>query len=71
VTRPSTKILPPLPPEFAVTFVKQGWRGIERIYGQRTDRLLKWREIAGGDRLDALRRRYMGGDKSALGEVAP
>lgn len=65
----STKVLPPVPPEFGAVFVEKGWRGIERMYGARTDLLVKWREMAGGARLDELRREYLRGDVSAVGRV--
>ncbi len=63
---PSTKLLPPMPPEFPVIFVKGGWRLAEHLYGARTDLLVKWMEIAGADRLRGLRREYQRGDRSAL-----
>lgn len=65
----STKILPPPPPEFCAVFVEKGWRGLERMYGARDDRLVKWLELSGRDRLNGLRRRYLGGDRAALAEV--
>jgi len=47
--------IPPCPPLFAETFVKGGWRLVERQYGARTDLLLKWIEMSGGDELYARR----------------
>lgn len=40
--RPSTKLIPPPPPEFAHEFATGGWRRVERLYGARTDMLLAW-----------------------------
>lgn len=54
--RISTKVTPPPPAEFAAEFVRGGWRRVERLYGARTDRLLKWIEMAGGAELYAKRR---------------
>lgn len=56
---PSTKVLPPPPPEFAEQFIAGGWRRIERIYGSRSDRLLKWFEMSGGDDLRRRRAEHM------------
>lgn len=50
------RIIPPCPPEFSDEFVRGGWRRVERIYGPRTDLLLKWIEQSGGDALYAKRR---------------
>lgn len=60
----------PAPEGFAARFVKDGWRGVERFYGARTDRNTRWVQECGGDRLQELRRRYMRGDLAALEEVA-
>jgi hypothetical protein len=48
---PSTKAVPPVPPNFVENFIVGGWRKIERMYGARDDRLLKWIEMSGGDDL--------------------
>lgn len=40
--RPSTRIIPPPPPEFAHEFATGGWRRVERLYGARTDQLVAW-----------------------------
>ncbi len=53
--------IPPCPPEFAEQFVEGGWRRVERIYGARTDLLLKWIETSGGDALYAARREHKRG----------
>lgn len=45
----------PPPPEFAEQFILGGWRQVERVYGARTDVILKWIEVNGG--LDELQRR--------------
>lgn len=58
-----------MPLDFPRVFVEHGWRGIERIFGARTGINVRWINEYGGDRLRALRRRYMKGDESALGEV--
>lgn len=50
------RYIPPCPPEFAEQFVAGGWRRVERIYGARTDLLLKWIEACGGVALYARRR---------------
>ncbi len=59
-----------MPPEFPEMFVKGGWRLAEHLTGARTDLLLKWREIAGAERLDQLRKEYLRGDKTALERVS-
>ena len=64
-----TKPFEPAPEGFAVRFVKDGWRGVERYYGGRTERNLRWLKECGRDHLQSLRRRYMKGDLSALEEV--
>jgi len=38
----------PPPPEFADQFILGGWRQVERVYGARTDVILKWIEVNGG-----------------------
>lgn len=65
----NVKPFEPAPEGFAARFVKDGWRGIERYYGGRTERNLRWLKECGRERLDALRKRYMGGDLSALDEA--
>jgi hypothetical protein len=54
--RISTKVIPPVPPEFENEFVAGGWRRVERLYGARTDRLMAWIERSGGETLFARRR---------------
>jgi len=61
----------PAPEGFASRFVKDGWRGIERYYGARTDIMLRWLNECDKERLRTLRRRYMRGDVTALEEVSP
>jgi len=71
---PSTKGVPPVPPNFVANFLTGGWRKIERMYGARDDRLLKWIELSGGDALYAARRSYMRGQASlqvAMASVNP
>lgn len=51
--------IPPVPPGFADRFLADGWRGIERVYGARTDLLLKWIEMSGGEELYQKRRAHM------------
>jgi hypothetical protein len=46
--RIATRVTPPTPPEFKAQFLKGGWRQVERIYGARTDLLLKWIAHVGG-----------------------
>lgn len=41
------RFIPPAPPEFRDEFAKGGWRRVERIYGARTDLLLKWIAMTG------------------------
>lgn len=48
--------IPACPPEFAREFVEGGWRRVERLYNARTDLLLKWIEMSGGEALYAARR---------------
>lgn len=65
----STRPYEPAPEGFALRFVKDGWRGIERYYGMRNDISPRWVHECGGTRLKALRERYMRGDVAALDEV--
>lgn len=51
--------IPPVPPYFAEDFVAGGWRQVERLYGARTDLLLKWIEMSGGEGLYERRRQHM------------
>ncbi len=53
--RPPTRLIQPAPPEFAEEFVRGGWRRVERLYGARTDTLLKWIEMCGGQELHKRR----------------
>ncbi len=55
----SPRAIPAAPPAFRERFIRDGWRGVERLYGARTDCLLKWIEWNGGDRLYADRREYL------------
>ena len=65
--RPSSKRVPPVPPEFVQQFVEGGWRRIERVYGGRNDLVRKWMVMAGGERkMKAMRREYL---LKARGEV--
>ena len=51
--------VPACPPEFAARFISGGWREVERIYGARTDLLLKWIAMSGGEDLHRRRREHM------------
>lgn len=51
--------VPACPPEFGEEFVLGGWRHVEHIYGARTDLLLKWIEMSGGQALYLRRREHM------------
>lgn len=51
--------VPPVPPGFVDRFLADGWRGVERLYGARTDLLLKWIEMSGGEALYERRRQHM------------
>jgi hypothetical protein len=51
--------VPTVPEGFAARFIAGGWREVERIYGARTDLLLKWIEMSGGEDLYARRRQHM------------
>ena len=53
------RIVPSCPPEFADEFVRGGWRRVERLYNCRTDLLLKWIEMSGGEELQQRRRDHM------------
>lgn len=55
----STRSTPPAPPEFVQQFIAGGWRKVERLYGARTDLLLKWIELSGGQSLHTARAAYM------------
>jgi hypothetical protein len=57
--RVQPRLVPPCPPEFAAEFVRGGWRGVERLYNARTDLLLKWIEMSGGEALYADRRAHL------------
>lgn len=51
--------IPAVPEGFSRRFIAGGWREVERIYGARTDLLLKWIEMSGGEDLHAQRRAHM------------
>lgn len=51
--------IPSVPPYFADDFIRGGWREVERLYGARTDLLLKWIELCGGDELYERRKEAM------------
>lgn len=55
-----TVTLPTAVPEgFRDRFITDGWRGIERYYGARTDLMMKWIGVCGGvTQLQAERRAY-------------
>lgn len=55
-----TVTLPTNVPEgFRDRFITDGWRGIERYYGARTDLMMKWIGACGGvEVLQAERREY-------------
>lgn len=58
--RPSSKRVPPVPPEFVQQFCEGGWRRIERLYGARNDLVRKWIALAGGEwELKAKRREWL------------
>lgn len=61
--------VPGEPGEFAMCFILHGWRGIERCFGARTDRLLKWIAMEGGPALYEARRRYQQTGVAALPQV--
>jgi hypothetical protein len=42
------RLIGPPPPEFADQFILGGWRQVERVYGARTDVILKWIAVCGG-----------------------
>ena len=46
-----SRTIPECPPGFADRFIRDGWRGAERVYGPCTDLLLKWIELSGGEEL--------------------
>jgi hypothetical protein len=56
---PPTRVIPPVPPEFPAEFIAGGWRRVERLYGARTDLLLKWVQLSGGQSLYAARAAHM------------
>lgn len=48
-----------VPEGFRARFIEDGWRGIERYYGARTDLMMKWINACGGiDALKAARRAH-------------
>lgn len=51
--------VPAVPPSFADRFVAGGWREVERLYGARTDLLLKWIQMSGGEDLHKRRRAHL------------
>lgn len=55
-----TVLLPTAVPEgFRDRFITDGWRGIERYYGARTDLMMKWIGACGGvEHLQGERRAY-------------
>lgn len=49
----------PPPDKFRETFISDGWRGIERFYGARTEVMLRWIEDCGGlEKLQIERREH-------------
>lgn len=48
----------PPPPGFAETFIRWGWRGVETVFGSRTDCNKRWVIECGGCALIAERRLY-------------
>jgi hypothetical protein len=42
------KRFPPVPERFRQRFIEDGWRGIERYYGARTEVMLQWIAECGG-----------------------
>lgn len=48
----------PVPPGFAETFVRWGWRGVETVFGSRTGCNKRWLIESGGCMLIAERRLY-------------
>lgn len=48
----------PAPPGFAETFIRWGWRGVETVFGARTDCNKRWVIECGGCGLIEQRRAY-------------
>lgn len=51
--------LKPAPPGFAEVFIRWGWRGVETVFGSRTECNKRWLAQCGGDSLVQQRRAYM------------
>lgn len=48
------------PAGFRQRFITDGWRGIERYYGARTDVMMRWLEECGGvEKMQAERRAWL------------
>jgi hypothetical protein len=58
------------PPAFAETFVRWGWRGVERAFGARTDINKRWLTHCGGEELQQARLRYLARLKTLRAEQA-
>lgn len=48
----------PAPPGFAETFIRWGWRGVETVFGSRTECNKRWVQECGGCALIQQRRDY-------------
>lgn len=58
-----TKVTTRVPPGYERIFVTKGHRATERMFGSRSDRHVKWREMLGGlDVLKAKRRKFLNGE---------
>ncbi len=57
--------LKPAPPGFAEVFIRWGWRGVETVYGSRTECNKRWLSECGGAAVVQQRQAYM----ARLGEV--
>jgi hypothetical protein len=54
------------PAGFRQRFITDGWRGIERYYGARTDVMMRWLDECGGvERMQAERRAYLSAQREA------
>lgn len=58
-TGPRPRLRKACPPAFAETFVRWGWRGVERAFGARNDINKRWVSYCGGEELKRARLEYL------------
>lgn len=70
LTGPRPHLQKACPPAFAETFVRWGWRGVERAFGARSDINKRWVSHCGGEELKRARLGYLARLKTLRAENA-